>query len=105
MEPSRQHDQYVAYIDPSTGLIRKLQYTLREFARFVQFTMHYDDYVEVAGVKIAQQQSLTGKPDDSPDKFMHRITVKHVEFGTPPATTFVVDEGLPVLGDQKLATN
>lgn len=103
MEPSKQHDQYVAYIEPATGLVRKLHYTVREYAGFIQATMHYDDFVEVSGVMVPSRQSITTKPSDSADDYLHRITVKKAQFGTPPVSTFVVDEGLGLIGDQKLA--
>ena len=103
MEPSKQHDQYVAYIDQKTGMLSKLEYTIREFASFVQGTVHYDDFREIDGVLLPMTQSITGKPTHSPDKYLHRISVKEFTFGVPSVESFCVDGSLAPVGDRKLA--
>jgi hypothetical protein len=102
MEPSDDHDQFVAYIDAKTGMLRKLHFTIRDFAGFAEGTMHYADFREMAGIKIPFQESITDTPTDSPDDYLHRFTISKVEFGVPSLETFQVDKTITPIGDKKV---
>lgn len=96
-------DQYVAYVDKETGLIRKVQYTVREFARFAVGTIHYDDLRDVGGLVLPMTQTVTGAPDDDLEDYLHRMTLvpDSVRLNEVPRERLIVDVNLPTLGDEK----
>ncbi|MGF1465452.1 MAG: hypothetical protein ACFCGT_04895 [Sandaracinaceae bacterium] len=76
VEAHDEEDQYLVFIDRETGRIGKVQYTVREMGRFVTGTNHLDDQREIGGVWIPHRQSVTPEPTDSPDDYLHRMTVE-----------------------------
>ena len=68
--PSRRTDQYVVWIDRKTRRLARLEYTLRDYAGFIQSAMDYSDYREVAGFPIAHR--IAGD---------HAMTIEKVELG------------------------
>ncbi len=97
-------DQYVAYIDRERGLITKVQYTVREFARFAKGTVHYDDMRNVGGLMVPMVQTITSEPSDDTQNYLHRMTLvpESVAIDGEPATLFVVDPELAPAGDHKM---
>ena len=75
VEAHSEEDQYLVFIDQETGRIGKVQYTVREIAPFAAGTCHLDDQREVGGVWIPHRMSVTNEPSDSPDDYLHRMTV------------------------------
>lgn len=75
VEAHDEEDQYLVFIDRATGRIGKVQYTVREIARFVVGTCHLGDQREVDGVWIPHRMSVTSEPTDSPEDYMHRMSV------------------------------
>lgn len=81
VEPNAEYDQYVIYIDPDTDRIAKAYYTLREAGRTLAGTMHFLDMREVDGVWFSYDMVVTGKPQDSVDKPLHRVVVEEIVLG------------------------
>ncbi|MEM9195812.1 MAG: hypothetical protein AAGF12_41990 [Myxococcota bacterium] len=73
-------DQYLVFIDQHTGRIGKVQYTVREIARFATGTCHLDDQREVDGVWIPHVMTVTAEPTDPVDEYMHRMTISDFEW-------------------------
>ena len=100
LEASASHDQYLAYIDPESGLIRKLHYTVREGGSLTG-TIHFDDPREVDGVTLFFTQSVTFEVHDDPESFLHRITIESARMGGVPRERLVVDPSWGRGGDFK----
>lgn len=78
VEANDEYDQYVVYIDKSTGLIDKVEYTVREIMSFITGTMHYGDFRNVGGVTVGFDQTVTSSPTDADP--MHRMTLTDLAY-------------------------
>ena len=103
LEPSDDHDQYIVYLEPKTGRVAKIEYTVRDMMSMATGAIHFEEYARVEGVLVPMRQSVTFAAVDSPDSYAHRITVERVMFGEPGVDAFVVDDGLDALGDEKVS--
>ncbi len=103
LEPSDVHDQYVFYLDQASGRLEMVEYTVRDIMGMATGVMQFEDYEDFGGVLMSTKQSLTVSTTDSPDAWVHRIEVSGVTWDEPGVEAFEVDDGLPVLGDEKLA--
>jgi len=86
-KPRAEWDQYVLYINPDTGLIDKAHYTVREIARFVSGTMHFEDYRLVDGAWMSHAMIVTAEPGDPLDAPLHTVTVASYTFDPVSATS------------------
>lgn len=64
--------------------------------------IHERDFRETAGIKLPFLESITDTPTDSPDDYLHRLTISKVEFGVPSLETFQVDKTITLIGDKKV---
>lgn len=81
-EPQPAIDQYLAWIDPDTGRLEYLEYTVRDMMPGITGCMHYRDYHEVDGLWVAMTMSVVegpGGPDD-----LHRFELETVRFEDVP---------------------
>lgn len=79
--PDRDIDQYIAWIDKKDRRLRRLDYTVRDFAGFMTSSMVYSDYREVAGFPIAH--SIAGD---------HAMTLEKVELGVKVPDSVVLPD-------------
>ncbi len=92
IEPNREYDQYIVFIGQDSGLIEKLEYTVREVMPFITGTMHYDDFRDVGGVKVGFKQTVTSSPTDQ--EVMHRIVLQDLRFGNEVAKDLYPDKSM-----------
>lgn len=85
-EPSTDHDQYVVYIDRETGRVEKVHFTVRAFARFVESTIHYDDFREVGGLLLPHRLRMTDTPTEPPADAARRLTIERIDLDRVPVT-------------------
>lgn len=78
--PQPEWDQYILYINPDTGRIDKATYTVRELARFVTGTMHFEDYRLVDDAWLPHRMVVTAKPTDTDADAMHIVEVSSYRF-------------------------
>ncbi len=103
LEPTDDHDQYVFYLDPKTGRVEMVEYTVRDIMSMATGVMQFEGYQDFGGVLIPTRQSVTISTGDTSDAWVHRIEVLSVSWDDPGVEAFEVDDGLPSLGDEKLA--
>lgn len=89
-EPNAEHDQYVIWLDREERLVRKLRYTAREAGGFMAATMHYRDFRNVGGVRLAFRQTITlAAPEDTAESELdaagfHDIVIESAAFDRLP---------------------
>lgn len=70
-------DQYVAYINPQTGRLEKLEHTIRDFANFATSVVHYGDFHSFDGVTLPMTMTINGKVEDEDGTgYMHRVEIE-----------------------------
>lgn len=86
--PTMEADQYVAWIDAETRRLARLEYTVRDFFRFVRGTALYEDYREVDGLLWPHRVVLLNGDAESTSK-LHVLQVESIAFGEPSAASLV----------------
>lgn len=74
-------DQYLVYIDPESGRIEKVAYTVREIARFIGGTAHYQAFQELDGVTLGTRITITNAVTDDPSTdqgLIHRMVIEEM---------------------------
>ncbi|MGE0712315.1 MAG: hypothetical protein AB7N76_32800 [Planctomycetota bacterium] len=71
--PNADLDQYLAYVDEATGLVRRVDFTVRDVAGFVTGTVLLSDFREVGGYLLPHVLEIG---EDPPEDLLHRITVR-----------------------------
>jgi hypothetical protein len=66
IDANRRFDQYRVYLDPDTGRLAKVWYTVRELGSFVQGVAHFDDLRAVDGFVFAHRVAVTPALGDDP---------------------------------------
>jgi hypothetical protein len=80
-KPNRDIDQYLAWIDQKSGRLVRLEYTVRDFAGFMQSGMDYSDYRDVGGLPIPHE--IGGD---------HTMKVQKVELGVQVPDSFLLPD-------------
>ncbi len=112
-QPGTDADQYLIWIDSETKLMAKLRYTVRESARFLTGTMHYQDYrpVSVPGagrlmfpyrqtIALSAPEEIANEEALREDAF-HEMIVESVEANQLPRAAVLGDADAPAGGDYK----
>ncbi|MEQ1566429.1 MAG: hypothetical protein ABMA64_12380 [Myxococcota bacterium] len=74
VDANRAYDQYRIYLDPETGRLAKVWYTVREIGSFVEGVGHFDDLREVDGFLVAHRVAVTpGIGDDPATDALHTM--------------------------------
>ncbi len=76
-EPQSDVDQYVLWINRSTGQLDFLQYTVRDMFPFVTGIMHYGDFKEAGGLVLPHR--LTAVKGLETEDFVHEMRVASFE--------------------------
>lgn len=122
--PHPEADQYVLWINRSTGLIEKAHYTVRAAAELGTVpeeqragmragavgTIHFFDYRETQGVLFPFEQVVTifgpeQAPPDPRDAALHSLHVERVRFDAVPAAELIIDPRLPPPADRKVVVS
>lgn len=92
-EPTMAVDQYVAWVDPDTSRLAMLEYTVRDFYRFVTGTAVYTDYTEHEGTVFPGKITIySGDVDD--DSVLHILDVEEVEPGVVDKKVLIPDPSI-----------
>jgi hypothetical protein len=100
VRPQSDVDQYVVWISRTSGLIEKVQFTVRDKLRWATGTMHFRDFRDVAGLQIPFDMTVTIDPDDT--SYLHRMVFESVAFDSVAPSAFLVDPSLPFTGNAKV---
>ncbi|MEL6548576.1 MAG: hypothetical protein AAFQ82_28395, partial [Myxococcota bacterium] len=92
-DPNDAFDQYVSYINPTTGRIEKIFYTVRDAAGFATGAIHFEDFRTIQGVSVPFLMSVTFEPDEEPEDYVHRMTVHRAKFSHAPPPARVTELG------------
>ena len=86
-EPQADVDQYIAWIDPSTGRLGFLEYTVRDILPMAKGCMAYRDYQQVQGLWVPMTMAVCEAPGGADT--MHRIEVSDVRFDEEQAASLI----------------
>ncbi len=86
-EPRPKIDQYLAWIDPASGRLEYLEYTVRDMMPGVVGCMHYRDYRQVEDLWIAMTMAVVEGPG-GPDA-LHRYELEDVRLEDVPRDLLV----------------
>lgn len=88
VEPSREIDQYVAWIEQDTKRLGILQYTVRDFGKRIQGAAHYEDYKQVQGLLVPGRIRIAELEDR--EKVLHMMDITSIEYGVDlPSDYFI----------------
>ena len=120
-EPHAEHDQYLLWIGPDSGLVEMVHYTVRDLSALsagpvgkalmrtlATGTIHFDDYRRIEGVMIPFAQTVT-LPEPAltqypvAENFLHRLVIEEARFDSIPRETLLPDPHLVAPSDSKPA--
>ncbi|NER15244.1 hypothetical protein GWK08_17440 [Leptobacterium flavescens] len=105
-EPSKEHDQYVVWIEEKSGLVGLIDYTVRDnflpSPSNIYATLVLDDYRNIDGIVFPFKQTaqLNG-PKENPKRFIHQMIVEKLSINTYPRKKLYPIEHLKASGDSK----
>ena len=107
LRPQLTVDQYLLWIDRSSGRIEKCRYTLRDAFDWAAGTIHFEDFRNVGGIEIPFEQTVTLEPvadTEYPlsEHFFHRLVIEEAAFDRFDRDLLSVRDELP-LADRKPA--
>jgi hypothetical protein len=82
LEPNRELDQYIIYINKQTGLINRIEYTIRDMGGFATGATNFIDYQLVDGVMVPFQLEAAVIMPGGFEQVMHRVTVESACWNT-----------------------
>ena len=86
LEPNREVDQYIVHINKDTGLIDRIEYTIRDMgwdgSGFATGATNYLDYRAVDGVMVPFQFEASAMMPGGFEQVMHRVTVASASWDT-----------------------
>ena len=92
------YDQYLVYIDPDSGRIGKVKYTVREIAGVVTGTCHLDDVRPVGDLLLAHTMTVTPEPgDDLTADAMHTMRIERARHDSVDPDSWALREGFAPL--------
>lgn len=117
-EPHVEDDQYDLWVDPDSGLMTVVHYTVRDAMELSGAvmrplvkvlgagTMHYGDYRQIDGVQVAFRQTVTLEPPGKTrlpldDNYFHRMVFTSAGFDSFDPAVLRVDPSRPEPGDTK----
>ena len=79
VEPQKEMDQYVVWVEQETHLIGKVAYTIREANKFVSGYAMFEDVKDFDGVKLPTRMPV-GSNLVKEGKWLHEMRIKEVTF-------------------------
>ena len=96
-----EHDQYVVWINQTTGLMDLATFTIREQGDFFKSTIYFDEYREVDGVQVAFRQTIADFQEDYGEDYLHQIRLEEFSFDSFDRVELHPDAKLAAIGDSK----
>ena len=89
--PQDDIDQYVLWIDATTGLLTYVEYTVRDIASSIVGRVALTNFKKNRGMTVPGYITTIDEIGPPGKDFPHRIVVDRVDFGAVPERPFVVD--------------
>ena len=100
-EPQRDFDQYLLWVDPDSGLVDRVDFTIRALSGLAVATARFEDYDEVGGVKLASRIVIDAVLPTGHTLPVHTIEVESRRWDSFHAAAVKPDPGLPEIGEIK----
>ena len=100
-EPMPEADQYLLWIDPETGLLARVDFTVREQGGAAAASARYRHYADVGGVQIAKEIAIFGFMPGGAQIPIHTFVTEKVEWDTVSPDDLRPDPSLANDGDSK----
>ncbi len=104
-EPHKENDQYLVFINKSTRLIDRIQFTVRDQFKFATSAIHFQNIRDVEGVKLPYTVTITGKntmPEPSKKNYYHEMRIEDYAFDTFERAELLLKPELQYIGDAKV---
>lgn len=108
-KPHRQNDQYVLWINKSSGMMEYVVYTLRE--NYLKATgtsmfygsIHFSEYKDINGIKIPHTQTVFfNKPKKKYKKSLHQMRITDFKFDDFEISELYPEPSIEKVGDHKM---
>ena len=100
-EPVLEVDQYVLWIDPETGLLARVDFTVRDQGGGATGSARYRHYVDVGGVQVAKEIAIFGLLPAGAEMPVHTFVTEKVEWDTVSPDDLRPDPSLANEGESK----
>lgn len=100
-EPQRDFDQYLLWIDPDSGLVARVDFTVRALSGFAVARARFEDYHDVGGVKLASRITIDGVLPTGHTLPIHTLEVESRHFDEFEVAAIRPDPHLPEMGERK----
>ncbi|MEM7435821.1 MAG: hypothetical protein AAF436_11765 [Myxococcota bacterium] len=99
--PQRDLDQYVLWIDPDSGLVRRVDFTIRALSGLAVASADFRDYRDFGGVKVPSEIVIDGVLPTGHTLPVHTIRVHDVVWDSATPDSLKPDPSLVDLGEAK----
>ena len=103
LEPNREVDQYIVYVNKETGLIDRMEYTIRDKGGFVTGATTYLDYRAIDGIMVPFQFEASVIMPGGFEQVMHRVTVQSASWDTITPDRLLPNPDLESEKDSKIS--
>jgi len=79
IEPQKEFDQYLVWVDQETHLIQKIEYTVREAGSFISGYVLLQELKDFGGIKIPTRMPV-GSSMLKEGKYMHEMRIEGIRF-------------------------
>ena len=104
-EPQREYDQYVLWIDPDTGLVARVDFTIRALAGAAAARATFRDYRSHQGAWFPSEIVIDGVLPTGHTLPVHTIRIEDVQWDTVTPESLQPDPSLPEMGEAKPETS
>lgn len=99
--PQRDYDQYLLWIDPDTGLVARVDFTIRALSGLAVATAAFRDYHDYGGVQLPGEIVIDGVLPTGHTLPVHTIRIEDAQWDTVGAESLKPDPTLVDLGETK----
>ena len=100
-EPQEELDQYLLWIDPDTGLLARVDYTVRDQGGAAVGSAHYNAYRRVGGVQMPSDISVLGVMPGGAEMPIHTFWIEDIRWNTVSPEALRPDPSLLPEGESK----
>ena len=102
LEPTKEMDQYLVWINKKTNIIDFVQYTIRDAGKFFSGTIQYDDYQTIQGIQFPMEQTVyTLKMKKNKKKHIHQLKTSNLRLDGFSPNELIIDKTVGVGADAK----
>ena len=100
-EPQRDFDQYVLWIDPQSGLVARVDFTIRALSGLAVARAAFEEYADAGGVRFPRKIVIDGVLPTGHTLPVHTIEIERVEWDTVEPDALKPDPTLADMGEAK----